>query len=117
MPCEITKQTNQTLEGPRDDCKGPAGPEDAQADESDSRLIKARAARMLGSYESQIACTSIPAPKIWRRPAKNVVLRPQLAENNMKESDIRNTLPVSSTITKLDEWAREFLFMVELNES
>ena len=71
---------------------------------------------MCGSSESQIAHASVPAPKIWRRPAKNVVLRPQLAENNMKESDIRNTLPVSSTITKLDEWAREFLFMVELNE-
>jgi hypothetical protein len=94
----------------------------------DTELIKARRPPYLTSSPSglpsgEISTASMPAPKLWQRTSKKQVpcTLSVLPTERSNRGDIHDDcVPMGTTgespSTDTDEWSRDFLVLVELNE-
>uniref|UniRef100_A0A7S0MGC4 Uncharacterized protein n=1 Tax=Cryptomonas curvata TaxID=233186 RepID=A0A7S0MGC4_9CRYP len=67
-----------------------------------------------------LSASSLPAPKIWKRTSKKQVaysVIPTEISTRGNPNAIISISPASECVQPdMDEWSREFLFVVELNE-
>mmetsp|Transcript_33837 Transcript_33837/g.70975 ORF Transcript_33837/g.70975 Transcript_33837/m.70975 type:complete len:106 (-) Transcript_33837:6-323(-) len=92
----------------------------------DEELIKARRPPHAASSSSglepgeNLSASSMPAPKVWKRTSRKQVpysVTPTEISTQGIPHDIIPISPTSESVTSdIDEWSKEFLFVVELNE-
>ncbi len=94
----------------------------------DTALVKARRPTCIGNRHCSAADeefstpASMPAPKVWRRPARKLVPSSSVipAEISTRAGIINAMDPIDITTEsapiELDGWSRDFLFLVELND-
>ncbi len=84
----------------------------------DTDLVEAKRPPCIGSDlgRGEVSTTIIPAPKIWRRKQSSFTKSMDFSSRRDGIDVVPGGTSNESAAVDLDEWSRDFLLLVELND-